>query len=311
MANNISSAYISTFENNVRHLVQQKESKLLNTVQSVNITGENHAWERLGLMEASLKGGFNPNVIDAGTIPIFKSPGVIRQDTPMSDAEWSRRISLVNTYNVGTSTELEDPTKMIVDPNSNLTMAISAAMKRQQDDIIIDAARGTALDGAGALNTLPASQEVDHTGQPITVKLMADIQTQFMDNHIDPDVQKFAVVPPSAVATLMQEAKSTSNDFVQASVLQQYGIVRNWMGFDWMISTRLPEYGTLPTDDIAALFYTKQAIGCQINRDIQIKMAEDPTRSFMWIIYAYMILGAVRIEDEHIIQVRMSKLSNV
>ena len=204
------------------------------------ITGENHAWERIGPMEAELRGAtIYPDAGTApGTLASLQSPTPSRIATPIADAVWTKRISLVNAYHIGTTTEQEDPTKMIIDPNSQLTIAMAAGMKRKQDDIIIAAATGDALDQAGVLNPLPAGQKINHTGQPISVDLMTEIQTKFMDNNIDPDVQKFAIVPPSAVATLMKLAEHTSNDFVQANVLQQYGVVRNWMGFDWIISNR-------------------------------------------------------------------------
>lgn len=285
MAITIEKAAVNTFENNVRHLVQQKQAKLTDTVQMVHVTGKDHNWERLGTLDAVTK-------------------SAARTDTPTQDAEWSRRVSLVKTYHMGTTTEQEDPTKMIVDPNSNLTQVIAAGMKRKQDDIIISAATGNALDGDGANHALPASQIVNKTGKPISQEIVADIQTMFMDNHIDADTPKYAIVPPSAVATLMKLSAATSNDFVQANALQQYGIVANWMGFNWMTSTRLLQpNGT----DVDCLFYTKQAIGMQVNMDIRSKIAEDPTKSFLWRIYAMMTSGAVRIEDEHMIKLTILK----
>lgn len=280
----IDRAFINTFEGNVRHLVQQKEAKLFDTVQIARVVGKDHSWDRLGTMEADIKNGE-------------------RVDTNLSDAEWSRRVSLVNTYDAGTTTEQEDITKMLVNPNSNLSMVVAASMKRKQDDVIIEAATGNALDGLGASHALPAGQIKDESGNPLDLGMVADIQTMFMDNHIDPDVEKYAVIPPSAVATLMKTMTATSADYVQANALQQYGVVKNWMGFNWRTSTRLlsPTAG-----NTGCLFYTKQAIGMQLNADIRAKIAEAPTKSFMWIIYAYMVLGAVRIEDEQLIQLKIS-----
>lgn len=285
MAISISKAYVNTFENNVRHLVQQKTAKLMDTVQTVHVTGKDHNWERLGLLEAQVKA--------AGRVA-----------TPKQDAPWSRRVSLNKTYHIGTTTEQEDLVQMLVDPNSNLTMTVANGMKRKQDDIIIAAATGNALDGDGANNALPAAQIVDQTGNEISSGIVAGIQTKFMDNHIDPDTMKYAIVPPSAVETLMNNTKSTSADYVQMKALQQYGIVNNWMGFNWRISTRLlqPDNAT-----ISCLFYTKQALGLQVNRPITARVAEDQTQSFNHVIYAFQTLGAVRVEDEHIIQLKINK----
>ncbi len=285
MAITIDKAYVNTFENNVRHLVQQKQSKLTDTVQTVSVKGKDHRWERLGLLEAQKKSG-------------------ARRATPVSDAEWSTRVSLPNTYDVGTTIEQEDPVQMLIDPQSNLSMAVSSGMKRKQDDIIIAAATGNALDSDGQSHALPPSQIVNERGKEISTEIISGIQTMFMDNHIDVDMQKYAIVPPSAVETIMNMTKGTSNDFVQANALQQYGIVNNWLGFNWMTSTRLLN----PTSQtVSCLFYTKQAIGRQVNRDISTRIAEDPTMSFMLRLYAFMTEGAVRVEDEHIIKLDILK----
>jgi hypothetical protein len=77
------------------------------------------------------------------------------------------------------------------------------------------------------------------------------------------------------------------------------------MGFDWIVSTRL----LVPlADQITCFACTDRAIGLQMNRDITTRVAEDPSVSFLWRIYAYMTLGAVRVEDEQIVQWQLSDL---
>ena len=137
----IANAYIQTFETNVRHLSQQMESKLRGTTQEKGETGSKHNWERLGVLNASEK-------------------TTVRTPTPAVDSTWSRRVSIAKTYHIGTSTEQEDVVQMLTDPNGNLTRAVSSGMKRQFDDVIIAAATGSALDGAGAAVLFPAGQKI-------------------------------------------------------------------------------------------------------------------------------------------------------
>jgi len=289
MAITIDSAYIDTFENNVRHLAQQNEAKLRGTVQERSVQSEAHNWERLGTLSAAAK-------------------TTARTATPEQDAAWTRRVSVPATYHIGTSTELQDPIQMLVDPNSNLTRAIAAGMKRQQDDVIIDAAIGTALDGAGATPALPAGQVVgDGTGK-LSFDMVTEVQEIFMANDIDPSVPKCMVVGPKQVRKLMQTTQMTSKDFVNADALQQLnstGIVPNWMGFTWILSTRLNAPAANELDLIA---YTMDAIGLQVNADITTRVAEDPSISFATRLYATMTLGAVRVEDEQIVKVHVSDL---
>lgn len=287
MAITISNAYIQTFENNVRHLAQQTEAKLRGTVQERGVSSNKHNWERLGTLTASEKTS-------------------ARTATPTQDAAWDRRVSLAKTYHIGTSSELEDPVQMLVDPNSNLTKAISMGMKRQIDDIIIAAATGDALDGAGSPVTFPAGQKLGTGAEVISFDLITQVQELFMQNDIDPSVPKTAVIGPTQVRKLLQLTEQTSADYVHREALQKLtstGIVPNWMGFRWIMSNRL----LVPSaTELSCLFYTDQAIGMQVNTDISTKVAQDPSLSFAWRLYAHMTCGAVRVEDEQIVHLHLS-----
>lgn len=283
MAINIDDVYVQTFENNVRHLAQQKEAKLIATVQHRGEESQNHNWETLGTLDANEK-------------------TTARQATPEQDALWGRRVTLARTYDVGTTTELEDPIQMLVDPNSNLTRAVAMGMNRKKDDVLIAAATADALLGDGTTLAFPAGQVVGDGTAPISFDFVTEIQEKFMNNDIDPEVPKVFIVGPTQVRKLMQLTENTSSDYVNAQRLLSYGIVPNWMGFTWINSTRLlnPLAG-----EISCLAYTMDALGCNTNADVSIKVAQDPSISFAWRIYAHMTLGAVRVEDEQIVHAHL------
>ena len=282
MASTIDAVYISTFERILRHLAQQAETKLRAHVIERGVNSKDHAWERLGHSEAELKGG--------RLVP-----------TPVADTEWSRRLSVAKTFHNADSTEDEDIVKMIIDPNSNLAMSLGYSMKRAWDDEIIRAATESALDGDGStLVPLPPEQIVSAGyGDPISFDMITEVQERFMNNDIDPDVHKVFVVGPKQVRKLMQLTENTSADYVQAQALQRYGIVPNWMGFTWIYSTRL---NVPAADQLDCFAMTKRALGFQMNREMKVRIAEDPSVSFAWRIYCESTFGAVRVEDEHLVK---------
>jgi len=287
----IGNVYIQTFEQNVRFLAQQMESKLRGTVMMRSVDSEKHNWDRIGSMEATVK---DTNM----------------QETPNTEADWTRRVSVATSYNIGTSIEQENPVQMLIDPQSALTREVAYGMRRQVDSLIIAASTGTALDGDGNNVAWPVTDplaagfgnQLDHSTQKITFDMITEVQEQFMSATIDPDVPKVAVIGPSQVRTLMQLTQQTSADYVHREALQTLnatGIVANWMGFTWILSTLLgiPSAGTT-----ACLFYTEKALGMQINRDITVRVAEDPSYSFAWRVYTYMTMGSVRVQDEQIVE---------
>lgn len=279
MAINIDNAYVQTFENNVRHLAQQSQARLRMCVQEKATSSEKHSWERMAANNnASLK--------------------TARQATPENDSDWSNRTSVVSTYDIGDTSEQEDPIQMLVDPNSNIARSLGMGMRRQIDDVIIAAATGNALDKAGASNAFPAAQVVGDGTGVFSFDGITEVYELFMNNDIDPDVNKYMIVGPTQLRKMQQLTEYTSSDYVNVKALASNGFVKSWMGFDWIVSTRLLAPGA---GEISCLAMTRDALGLQMNRDVTTKIAEDPSTSFLWRIYAYMTLGAVRIEDEQIV----------
>ena len=291
MVNTVDQAFVSTYENIVRHLAQQKPSRLRGWVMERGTNSEEHNWERLGTAEAQVK-------------------STRLQATPVQDWPWSRRVSVPTTYDVGDSTEQEDVVQMIVDPNSNIAQSQGNAMRRAYDDEIIAAATGTALDGNGAAQAFPAAQKVFGTTVDVyDTSLNFDLITQvietFFDNDIDPDEPKCFVIGPVQARKLLQLTEATSADYNALRPLQSRGYVQGWMGCDWIVSTRL-NHPTAPGTDIDCIAMTKKALGLMVDRDITSRVAEDPSISFAWRIYSFMTIGAVRVEDEHIVNIQLA-----
>jgi hypothetical protein len=282
MAITIDKVYIQTFERNVRHLAQQSETRLRRFVTEKATDGQKHNWERLGSGEASLKAS-------------------ARVATPTSDLPWSRRVSLAQTFHMGETVEQEDVVQMLVDPNSNVSAAIANGMKRKVDDILITAATGTALNGDGSTSAFPAGQLVGDGTAPISIDNILEVQEKFYKNDIDPDEPKVMVISPTVQRKLMSLMEVTSGDYQNSKALAT-GMLPDWMGFTWVVSNRLlvPAAG-----QISCLAFTKRALGFQVNRDITARVAEDPSLSFAWRIYAMMTMGAVRTEDEHIVHLKV------
>jgi hypothetical protein len=177
-------------------------------------------------------------------------------------------------------------------------MSLGMSMKRAQDDVIITAATADALEGDGTTTAVPAGQIVGDYTTEIDFDTITAIQEIFMENDIDPEIPKVAVVGSKQTRKLMQLTENTSSDYVQARALQQYGIVPNWLGFTWINSTRLL---TPLADQKDCLFFTREAIGMNVPKNITAKVAEDPSISFAWRLYCFSVMGAVRVQDEHLV----------
>lgn len=287
MGASVSNVYVQTYETNVRHLAQQGVSRLRPWVMEKSVQSEGHNWERMGTQEATQK-----------TTRLAATPN---QDYP-----WTRRKSIPVTYHTGDSTEQEDVVQMLVDPNSNITRAQAMAMKRAFDDEIIAAATGDSRDGDGNAVTFPAAQELGDGSTAITYDLVTATTELFMLNDIDPDEPKVFVISPAQARKLLQLTEATSGDYNAMKPLTAKGYVESWMGYTWLVSTRLLS-PTGDGSDVTCFAMTRKALGLQVNKDIWARVAEDPTASFAWRIYCAASYGAIRVEDEHIVSLELSE----
>lgn len=288
---NIDGAYIQTFEYNVRHLAQQYVTKLRDKVLTRQTNGARHNWDILDFSDAVAKTTSAPA-------------------TPALDLPWGRRVSVAGTTHTGTVIDNEDIVQMLIEPKSAATENLAFSMNRAIDDIIIDAATADALLGDGSTSAFPAGQTIGTYAEEIDFDIMTQVQELFMSNDVDPAQPKVAVIGPTQVRALMNLTQQTSTDYARVrgggidsitalTNLQASGMVANWMGFTWILSNRL----NIPAaDQIDCLFFCPDALGLQINEDITIQVAQDPSASFAWRVYARLTMGAVRIDDRKIVR---------
>jgi hypothetical protein len=284
MANTIANVQIQTFEANVRFLAQQGEALLANWVQQASHDSVSHNFERLGTIAMSAKSGR-------------------ATASPVNDAPWSRRQSVISHFHAGDLVEAEDPAQMLVDPTSNIVQALGKAARRQIDKSIITAATASSRDGAGSAVTFVAGQILGDYSTEISFDFVSQVYELFMANNIPADEEKVFVIAPKQLRKLQQLVEYTSSDYVNVKALAERGYAPNWMGFTWIVSNQL---GLASTNrDCFAM--TRKAIGLHWAKNIWAKVAEDPSRSFAWQVYTAMSLGAVRVEDEQLVWCKLKE----
>jgi hypothetical protein len=287
MATSLSNVYVEAFEQNCRILAQQMDSRLRGWVDEVSCDAAAYNWPIVGSQEASQK-----------TTRL--------QDTPDQDPGFAERQSIAVTFDTGNSTEQEDIVQMLIDPNSKYVRLQGAAIRRSHDDRIIAAATGASRDGDGS----PVA--FDDTNQALgdgTAAIDFDIVTAtteiFMNNDIDPETPKCFVITPAQARKLLQLTEATSGDYNAAMVLTTRGYIESWMGYTWIVSTRLPEGAE--EDSKYCFAMTRDAIGLQMNMDVNTDVGKDPGSSFAWRIYSKSVCGAVRVEDEQLVRLDLSE----
>ena len=280
----ITVAKIQQYRDSVIHLAQQSAVRVRPHVTEVSSNAEYYNWDRL-----------------APTDALERTKSNRRQDTPYINEQFTRRISTPRVFEHNLTFEDYDKVEMAIDPGSAFATNQGMSMARAYDDICIEAATGDALTDSGTA-TFPAGNIIGTGTTQITFEDITKIQGKFLENEINMEYPKVAVIGPNQVVKLLQLTEATNADFVQRQALQQLnatGIVPNWMGFTWIVSNRLLS-PTGDGSDIDCLFFTKAAIGLQVNMNMKVRVTEDPGKSYHWQVFSQFSAGAVRVEDEHI-----------
>jgi hypothetical protein len=282
VAISLNKLYVRTFERSIRHLSQQTDARLRPWVMEATDGGSTHNWRIMGEQTMAAKAGG-------------------RVATPANDSVYSNRISTIATYHGGDTTEQEDINQLLLDPKSSIATALGNAARRQVDKIVLAAATGTALDEAGANNALPAGSIFGDGLGEITFDAVTAINEMFLAANIPADEPKVFIIGPKQARKILHMVQATQSFYVgQALQLVNGGFVKDWMGFTWIVSTLLNK--PTPGTNIDCVAMTGRAIGLQVSKDIWARVAEDPSVSFAWRIYTAMAMGAVRVEDSHVVK---------
>ena len=109
------------------------------------------------------------------------------------------------------------------------------------------------------------------------------------------------VVSPVQISNLLAEEKFTSADYNTIKALVQ-GEINTFMGFEFLVSNRLPMHPT-QTNDRQCFAFTEDAIKLAIGKDITARIDERPDKSYSTQVYYCMSIGATRMEKEKVIQI--------
>lgn len=290
MASTISKVYVKSFERNLRHLAQQSDSRLRVWCEERNEPGSSRNFPRIAAQTMVAK---------VGTAVA----------TPVSNSVFSNRVAVVAPYHQGDTVEPEDIPQALVDLNSNIAQALGAAGRRQFDDILIAAATGNALDEAGNANAFPAGQTAGDYTTEIDFSAITQTAQLMMAKDIPPEMPKCFVVGSQQARKLLHLAQATQSFYMGAMLtLASTHFVKEFLGFSFILSNRLLAPAAYQRTCLA---FTRRAMGLLVEKDLWSRVEEDPSISFAWRVYCALTAGAVRIEDEHIVQLQFADTCTV
>ena len=286
MSSQITTSFVEQYSSNISMLSQQMGSKLRSSVDVEKVTGKNAFFDQVGVTAAQLRTSRHG-------------------DTPQIDTPHSRRRLSLADYEWADLVDDVDKVRMLVDPTSSYARAAAAAMNRAMDDVIITAFNASANTGVagGDSTALPSGQKTATSDQSdgLTIAKLLAAKKILDNNDVDPSLRRYLVCGPQQISDLLGTTQVTSSDFNSVRALAT-GAVNSFMGFEFIMSTRLNKDGT-HTSDRLVFAYTEDAIKLGIGKDISAKISERADKSYSTQVYYCMSLGAVRMEEKKVVQI--------
>ncbi len=286
MSIQITTSFVEQYSSNVTMLSQQMGSKLRGSVDVETINGKNAFFDQVGVTAAQIRTSRHG-------------------DTPQIDTPHSRRRLSLADYEWADLVDDVDKVRMLIDPTSSYAKAAAAAMNRSIDDVIITAMNASANTGvAGGTSTdLPSTQKTATSDQSdgLTIAKLLSAKKIMDDNDVDPSLKRFIVCGPQQISDLLGTTSVTSADFNTVRALST-GEVNSFLGFEFIMSTRLNKDATNTTDRLV-FAYTEDAIKLGMGKDISAKISERADKSYSTQVYYCMSLGAVRMEEKKVVQI--------
>ncbi len=283
MSVTVNVAHVHAYTREVQRLTQQSVTKLRGSIRvKSGVVGKTYNFERLG---------------PSDLVPITRHSA-----TPLLNPEHSRRRTAQSDRGGAIILDKQDQVKMLIMPENDYAQNHAASINRFYDDLIIAAAVGNstavAADDSTSNVALPAAQIIVNGGTGLTFAKVNQA-LRILNQRDVPYMNRTAVISPVGLEDLLATTQATSRDFADLKAIQEGKLQGTWMSFNWIVSTRLPITGNIRS----ALFYHQNAVGLAINIDMYTSVSTRHDLNDATQVYAAVTAGAVRIEEELLVQV--------
>jgi hypothetical protein len=289
MSFNVTTHFVQQYTTNVQLLLQQKGSKLRNTVTVGSYTGKAaKAIEQVGPVTAQKR------TIRHGDTPLISTPADARWVFPV-DYEWADLI------------DDQDKLRMLIDPTSSYSQNGAYALGRAMDDEIISAFFADAKTGENGSTTTAFGADQDvvvgtgSTGATgLNISKLREAKKILMANEVDIDNDPlFCIITAEQHDDLLNEAQAISLDYNTRPVLVD-GKITAFMGFNFIHTERLPLNGSSQRRVPA---FAKSGMHLGLFNDINTMISERADKGYATQVYVKGTFGATRTEEGKVVEI--------
>lgn len=291
MTQSIDQALITQFSDMVYDQAQQVETRLSPLVDTVQVTGKDYAVERLDKIEA----------VEISTR---------HADTIAQDITHSRRQLAMREFRTTILLDEFDDVSTLIDPESAYAGAIAAAMNRQKDRIIAEAAFATVNTGRNFGTNVTFENDDGLTvlasvgsTTGLNYDKIVNVHENFINNNVgvEMDERMSILITGQQNTNAMNETELISGDFMREYAVEK-GKISNAAGLDVVVfsgTNSQPVIGK-SGNDRHCIALASGGIKFGISKELSLKINERPDKNNLTQIQASMFIGAVRVDGRRV-----------
>ena len=307
--------FVDQFSETLYHVCQQKDSKFAQAVKvKPLLNAEDASFDAMGKFSLTEKAERNVQ-------------------TPTIDPTTERRWVETTPYHNAVLYDKDDDLSMIIKPTSDFVTAFRTAVNRKKDDIIYAAFEAAVTSGRRAGSTITwAGQDgnVKYTGKDtgrtiawdcssgncsaadtgMTAEKIQLIIEYFANNDVDDDIPIWCCISPRQATQLFGQEEYINIDYNTGKPHAIGRIIRDWMGLNWIVSTKVvvdPNDATNDVDGDAPVFecwaWAQDAMILGMQDAVSIKISDRPDLSHSQQVYVHMNMGCMRRDEDKILKI--------
>ena len=284
MSNQIEKNYVNQFRSNLELGLQQKGSKLEQTVRVETQSAEFDYYDSIGATKAR-------RVTERhGDTPLISTP------------HDRRRVGLVD-YDWADLIDKKDKVRLLADPTSSYQVNARYAMGRARDEEIINAFYGKAYTGKdGSTEVSFKSGNIISAGASetgLTIAKLIDARTIALEKQNDPDEEWFVGITAKQLNNLLNEDKIQSDEYNKVKALVE-GKVDTFMGFKFVVSELFQKV----EGNRLCPVWCKSGMLLAVGEDITVDVSVRNDKRNATQIYVAQSIGATRMHEDKVFQIK-------
>jgi hypothetical protein len=297
VSNQITTAHVQQYKDNVLITYQQAGSKLRGSVQERTVTGRADFWDRVDQTAAQKKLSRN-------------------SDTPLVNTPHSRRMVTLQDYEWADLIDKQDAIRILIDPQSAYAVNAGYALGRSFDDEVINAFDGIAYGAIDGSTQITFSSEKagdeDFSGAALTVPNLVQVKLD-LDAQDVPDEGRHIVMRPAGFAQLLKQSTApmiSNADYNTVKALVN-GEIDTFLGFKFHRTTRMPQ-GNLSQDGLGAnlsygFAWHEKSMGISVGMEFITRVTERSDKSYATQVYVAGSFGATRLQGNGVVRFKINE----